>query len=122
MNNFTFGDDQRQYYETICGGAGATAGAGGQRRPHPHDQLAPHRPGDPRAPLPGAASSASACAAARAARARRRGGDGVVRIFGSSPPWSAALLSTRRIQPPAGLAGGMPGEVGRQSLIAADGR
>ena len=25
-----------------------------QRRPHPHDQLAPDRPGDPRAPLPGA--------------------------------------------------------------------
>ncbi len=23
MNNFTFGDDERQYYETICGGAGA---------------------------------------------------------------------------------------------------
>ena len=23
MNNFTFGDDQHQYYETICGGAGA---------------------------------------------------------------------------------------------------
>ncbi len=24
MNNFTFGDASRQYYETICGGAGAT--------------------------------------------------------------------------------------------------
>jgi 5-oxoprolinase (ATP-hydrolysing) len=23
MNNFTFGDERRQYYETICGGAGA---------------------------------------------------------------------------------------------------
>jgi 5-oxoprolinase (ATP-hydrolysing) len=23
MNNFTFGDDRRQYYETICGGSGA---------------------------------------------------------------------------------------------------
>ncbi|WP_299543367.1 hydantoinase B/oxoprolinase family protein, partial [Phenylobacterium sp.] len=27
MSNFTFGDDQRQYYETICGGSGATAHA-----------------------------------------------------------------------------------------------
>src|SRR5205085_9991307 len=25
MNNFTFGDEDRQYYETICGGTGATA-------------------------------------------------------------------------------------------------
>ena len=29
MNNFTFGDDARQYYETICGGAGAGAGFDG---------------------------------------------------------------------------------------------
>ena len=28
MNNFTFGDDVRQYYETICGGVGATATSG----------------------------------------------------------------------------------------------
>ena len=28
MNNFTFGDAERQYYETICGGAGAPAPAG----------------------------------------------------------------------------------------------
>ena len=32
MNNFTFGDDARQYYETICGGAGATARADGRQR------------------------------------------------------------------------------------------
>ena len=32
MNNFTFGDDERQYYETICGGAGATARAAGAER------------------------------------------------------------------------------------------
>src|SRR5690606_22251640 len=29
MNNFTFGDATRQYYETLCGGAGATAHAPG---------------------------------------------------------------------------------------------
>ena len=29
MNNFTFGDDERQYYETICGGAGAGPGFDG---------------------------------------------------------------------------------------------
>jgi 5-oxoprolinase (ATP-hydrolysing) len=23
MNNFTFGDERHQYYETICGGGGA---------------------------------------------------------------------------------------------------
>src|SRR6202035_1012581 len=29
MNNFTFGDDEFQYYETICGGAGAGPGFDG---------------------------------------------------------------------------------------------
>ena len=33
MNNFTFGDEDRQYYETLCGGAGATARADGRQRP-----------------------------------------------------------------------------------------
>ncbi len=44
MNNLTFGNDRVQYYETIC--SGAPAGPGLQRRrrrPHPHDQFAPHR-------------------------------------------------------------------------------
>ena len=29
MNNFTFGDETRQYYETLCGGAGASPRAAG---------------------------------------------------------------------------------------------
>ncbi|HEY9236970.1 MAG TPA: hydantoinase B/oxoprolinase family protein, partial [Phenylobacterium sp.] len=36
MNNFTFGDEQRQYYETICGGAGATASQPGASAVHTH--------------------------------------------------------------------------------------
>ena len=36
MNNFTFGDAERQYYETICGGAGATARAAGASAVHTH--------------------------------------------------------------------------------------
>jgi 5-oxoprolinase (ATP-hydrolysing) len=35
MNNFTFGDAQRQYYETICGGAGGRAPPRGGRAPTP---------------------------------------------------------------------------------------
>ena len=36
MNNFTFGDATRQYYETICGGAGATAARAGASAVHTH--------------------------------------------------------------------------------------
>ncbi len=31
MNNFTFGDERYQYYETICGGSGAGPGFDGAR-------------------------------------------------------------------------------------------
>ena len=36
MNNFIWGNDTHQYYETICGGAGATAGRDGTDAVHTH--------------------------------------------------------------------------------------
>ena len=35
-NNFTFGNDRYQYYETLCGGAGATADGRGANAVHTH--------------------------------------------------------------------------------------
>src|SRR5262249_48854480 len=36
MNNFTFGNDTYQYYETICGGSGAGPGFDGTSAVHTH--------------------------------------------------------------------------------------
>jgi len=36
MNNFTFGNADFQYYETICGGAGAGPGFSGTDAVHTH--------------------------------------------------------------------------------------
>src|SRR5690606_22560158 len=36
MNNFTFGDGRHQYYETLCGGAGAGPGFAGASAVHTH--------------------------------------------------------------------------------------
>ena len=36
MNNFTFGNDRYQYYETICGGSGAGPGFDGTDAVHTH--------------------------------------------------------------------------------------
>ena len=36
MNNLTFGNAKHQYYETICGGAGAGAGFNGASAVHTH--------------------------------------------------------------------------------------
>jgi N-methylhydantoinase B/oxoprolinase/acetone carboxylase alpha subunit len=42
MNNLTFGNEHRQYYETIGSESGAGDGFGRVGRTDPHDQLAPH--------------------------------------------------------------------------------
>ncbi|MDP3489818.1 MAG: hydantoinase B/oxoprolinase family protein [Phenylobacterium sp.] len=121
MNNFTFGDEARQYYETLCGGAGATAAAPGASGVHTH--MTNSRLTDPeilerRFPVrlerfalrPGSGGSGA-----------QRGGDGVMRRLRFLAPMEAALLSSRRTYPPEGLAGGEDGAAGWQALIAADG-
>jgi 5-oxoprolinase (ATP-hydrolysing) len=122
MNNFTFGDDQRQYYETLCGGAGATARAPGASAVHTH--MTNSRLTDPeilerRFPV---RLEAFAVRRGSGGAGARPGGDGVVRRMRFLAPMAAALLSTRRDHAPRGLAGGGDGLVGRQRLIAANGR
>jgi 5-oxoprolinase (ATP-hydrolysing) len=121
MNNFTFGDDEKQYYETICGGAGASAKADGASAIHTH--MTNSRLTDPevlerRFPVRlevfevrrGSGGPGLKC-----------GGDGARRRMRFLAPMQAALLSTRREHAPAGLDGGGAGAPGAQRLIGADG-
>jgi 5-oxoprolinase (ATP-hydrolysing) len=121
MNNFTFGDAARQYYETICGGAGATAGAPGASAVHTH--MTNSRLTDPeilerRFPVRVEAFEVRAGSGGAGAN---RGGDGARRRIRFLEPMSAALLSTRREHPPQGIAGGGPGLAGAQRLIGPSG-
>ena len=121
MNNFTFGDDRRQYYETICGGAGASRRADGASGVHTH--MTNSRLTDPeilerRFPVRVEEFSLRKGSGGDGAH---RGGDGVVRRIRFLAPMEAALLSTRRDHAPQGLAGGGPASPGRQGLIATDG-
>ncbi|MDZ4374816.1 MAG: hydantoinase B/oxoprolinase family protein [Phenylobacterium sp.] len=121
MNNFTFGDEQRQYYETICGGVGATAERAGADAVHSH--MTNSRLTDPeilerRFPV---RVDVFRVRDGSGGDGARRGGDGVVRRIRFLAPMEAALLSSRRDNAPQGLAGGQPGRPGRQSLIAASG-
>ena len=121
MNNFTFGDSERQYYETLCGGAGATASAPGAHAVHTH--MTNSRLTDPeilerRFPVRVEAFQRRAGSGGEGAHA---GGDGAVRQIRFLEPMQAALLSTRRDHAPRGLNGGGDGLAGRQSLIAASG-
>jgi 5-oxoprolinase (ATP-hydrolysing) len=121
MNNFTFGDAERQYYETICGGAGATARAPGASAVHTH--MTNSRLTDPeilerRFPVRLEAFEVRRGSGGAGAHP---GGDGARRRIRFLAPMEAALLSTRRTVAPQGLAGGAPGLAGRQRLISASG-
>ena len=121
MNNFTFGDAERQYYETICGGAGATVHAAGASAVHTH--MTNSRLTDPeilerRFPVRLDAFEVRRHSGGDGAQA---GGDGVRRRLTFLAPMEAALLSTRRGQAPQGLAGGGAALAGSQRLIDASG-
>jgi 5-oxoprolinase (ATP-hydrolysing) len=121
MSNFTFGDAARQYYETICGGAGGTARAAGAGPIQTH--MTNSRLTDPeilerRFPV---RVETFAIRHSSGGAGRRPGGDGAVRRIRFLASMEAALLSTRREHAPQGLAGGGPGLPGRQRLLAAAG-
>jgi 5-oxoprolinase (ATP-hydrolysing) len=121
MNNFTFGDETRQYYETICGGAGATARRPGTSAVHTH--MTNSRLTDPeilerRFPV---RVEAFAIRRGSGGSGAQPGGEGAYRRIRFLAPREAALLSTRREHAPQGVAGGGAALPGAQRLIAAGG-
>ncbi|THD63676.1 hydantoinase B/oxoprolinase family protein [Phenylobacterium sp.] len=121
MSNFTFGDATKQYYETICGGSGATASAPGASACHTH--MTNSRLTDPeilerRYPV---RVESFGVRHGSGGAGRMRGGDGAVRRIRFLAPMEAALLSSRREHAPQGLKGGGAALPGRQRLIAASG-
>ena len=121
MNNFTFGDDRRQYYETVCGGAGAGPSFDGASAVQTH--MTNSRLTDPEVlewRFPVMVESFSVRQGSGGA-GKHRGGDGVVRRITFREPMSAAILSGRRTVPPFGADGGQPGALGRNTVIRADG-
>jgi 5-oxoprolinase (ATP-hydrolysing) len=122
MNNFIFGDNSFGYYETICGGSGATAEGPGASAVQVH--MTNTRITDPEVlerRYPVRLHGFSIRRGSGGAGAHR-GGDGVVRHIGFLRPLEVSILSQRRgPHPPYGMAGGMPGDLGRNTLHRADG-
>ena len=122
MNNLTFGDDAVQYYETICGGAGAGPGFDGADAVQTH--MTNSRLTDPevletRFPV---ILDRFAVRRGSGGAGRWRGGDGTVRRIVFRRPVTAAILSNRRRVPPYGAAGGGAGAPGATRVERADGR
>jgi 5-oxoprolinase (ATP-hydrolysing) len=121
MNNFTFGNADFQYYETICGGAGAGPGFSGMDAVHTH--MTNSRITDPeiletRFPV---LLEEFSIRKESGGDGKFRGGNGVVRKLRFLRDMNAAILSSHRKLPPFGLKGGMPGKCGRNALIRRDG-
>ncbi len=121
MNNFTFGDDDAQYYETICGGAGAGPDFDGTDAVHTH--MTNSRLTDPevlewRYPV---LLEHFGIRRGSGGEGRHRGGNGVVRRLRFLKSMTAAILSGHRKIPPYGMQGGEPGRPGRNAVIRSNG-
>jgi 5-oxoprolinase (ATP-hydrolysing) len=121
MNNFTFGNERHQYYETICGGSGAGSDFDGTDAIHTH--MTNSRLTDPevlewRFPV---MVDSFAIRRGSGGVGRHRGGDGVVRRIRFREAMTAAILSGHRRIPPYGMAGGAPGAPGRNWVERTDG-
>jgi 5-oxoprolinase (ATP-hydrolysing) len=122
MNNVVFGDTKFGYYETICGGSGATADGPGASAVQVH--MTNTRLTDPeilerRYPVRVREFSIRHGSGGDGAN---RGGDGTVRRLEFLRPLTLSLLTGRRgPHPPYGMSGGQPGALGENKLIRADG-
>jgi 5-oxoprolinase (ATP-hydrolysing) len=122
MNNFTFGNERYQYYETVAGGSGAGPGFDGADVVQTH--MTNSRLTDPevlewRFPV---LLESFEIRDGSGGQGRWRGGHGAVRRIRFLEPMTAAILSGRRLVRPHGLAGGEPGMPGRNYVVRADGR
>ncbi|MBC2650161.1 hydantoinase B/oxoprolinase family protein [Novosphingobium aerophilum] len=122
MNNFTFGDAQHQYYETICGGSGAGPDHDGTSAVQTH--MTNSRLTDPeiletRLPV---RLDRFAIRRGSGGTGAHRGGDGVERAITFLAPMRANILANRRRVAPPGLAGGGAAQPGRNWVERTDGR
>lgn len=121
MNNFTFGNDTHQYYETIAGGSGAGPGFDGTSVIQTH--MTNSRMTDPEVMetrFPVIVEEFSIRRGSGGA-GRWRGGDGATRRIRFRAPMAANILANRRRIAPAGLAGGCDGAPGRNRVERTDG-
>jgi 5-oxoprolinase (ATP-hydrolysing) len=131
MNNFTFGNDRYQYYETVSGGSGAggefddqgqlKGGFDGASVVQTH--MTNSRLTDPEVlefRFPVHLESYSIRSGSGGA-GRWRGGDGGLRRIRFLEPMTAGILSNGRIYPAFGMAGGQPGAPGINRVIRSDG-
>ena len=122
MSNFTFGNGQYQYYETIAGGSGAGPEFSGTSVVQTH--MTNSRLTDPevlefRFPV---RLDSYEIRAGSGGRGHWQGGNGGIRRIRFLEPMTASILSNGRKVGAFGMAGGEAGAVGENFIERADGR
>ncbi|MGM0770519.1 MAG: hydantoinase B/oxoprolinase family protein, partial [Halobacteriota archaeon] len=122
MNNFTFGNHEYQYYETICGGSGAGNGFDGTDAVQTH--MTNSRITDPevlelRFPV---LLEEFSIRKESGGRGQYKGGNGVVRRIRFLEKMKAAILSSHRKYPPFGINGAEDGKCGRNIVVRKNGK
>ncbi len=121
MNNTTFGNDEYQYYETVCGGSGAGPTFDGTSAVHTH--MTNTRLTDPeilewRFPV---ILERFEIRNGSGGNGQHNGGDGARRRIRFLEELDLSILSNRRRIPPYGMLNGEPGECGRNWVERVDG-
>lgn len=122
MNNLTFGNERRQFYETICGGAGAGRGHAGMDAVHTHmtnTLITDVEVLEDRLPV---VVEGFSVRRGSGGRGRWRGGNGAARTIRFLEAMEVTMLANRRESAPRGMAGGGPGRAGANWLRTASGR
>jgi 5-oxoprolinase (ATP-hydrolysing) len=122
MNNLSFGNDDFQYYETICGGAGAGAtfpGADAVQTHMTNSRMTDAEVLETRFPV---LIKEFSIRQDSGGKGLHRGGDGAIRKIEFRDTMSAAILSNHRRIAPFGLAGGGTGKVGKNTIIRHGGK
>ncbi|KAG1700423.1 5-oxoprolinase [Nymphon striatum] len=121
MNNFVWGNDRFQNYETICGGTGAGPGFNGTDAVHSH--MTNTRMTDPEVLEKRFPVQVEEFSIRRGSggSGKFKGGDGIVRKLKFLEPVTVTTLSSHRDTAPFGKEGGSDGSAGENSIIRADG-
>jgi len=121
MNNLSFGNSDMQYYETICGGAGAGedfAGADAVQTHMTNSRMTDAEVLESRYPV---IVREFSIRTGSGGAGKQSGGDGVIRKLEFRANMSAAILSNHRRVAPFGIAGGEPAATGSNRVERADG-
>ncbi|MFV1722466.1 hydantoinase B/oxoprolinase family protein [Phaeobacter sp. JH18-32] len=121
MNNFVYGNDEYQNYETICGGTGAGDGFDGASAVHSH--MTNTRMTDPEVletRFPVRVDEFSIRQDSGGA-GETTGGNGIIRKLRFLTPMTVTVLSSHRETVPHGAAGGEPGKPGENSVKRSNG-